>query len=44
MLLHGADSIENSFPTIVSSIRVYGTVAWQRVDQIRYNINRLELE
>jgi hypothetical protein len=27
-----------SFPSIVACIRVYKAVAWQRVDQIRYNI------
>jgi hypothetical protein len=37
-LLVGADRIENSFLSTVASIRVYGAVAWQRVDQIRYNI------
>jgi hypothetical protein len=35
-ILFGADRIENSFHSIVASIRVYGAVAWQRVDQIRY--------
>jgi hypothetical protein len=29
---------KHSFPSIVASIRVYEAVAWQRVDQIRYNI------
>jgi hypothetical protein len=37
VLLLGADRLENSFPSVVSSIRIYGAVAWQRVDQIRYN-------
>jgi hypothetical protein len=30
---------KQSFASIVASIRVYSAVAWQRVDQIRYNIN-----
>jgi hypothetical protein len=38
MLFLGVDRIENSFPSIVASIRVYGAVAWQRVNQRRYNI------
>jgi hypothetical protein len=38
VLLLGADCIENSFPSIVASVRVYRAVAWQRVHQIRYNI------
>jgi hypothetical protein len=38
MLFLGADHIENSFLSIVASIRVYRDVAWQNVDQIRYNI------
>jgi hypothetical protein len=38
MLLLCADRIENSFPSIVACIRVYRTVAWQLVDQMRYNI------
>jgi hypothetical protein len=29
---------KHSFLSIVFSIRVYGAVVWQRVDQIRYNI------
>jgi hypothetical protein len=29
---------KHSFPSIVASIRVYRAVAWQRIDQIRYNI------
>jgi hypothetical protein len=28
---------KHSFPSIVASIRVYGAVAWKRVDQVRYN-------
>jgi hypothetical protein len=39
VLLLDADRTENSFPSIVASIRVYRAVAWQRVDQIRYNIS-----
>jgi hypothetical protein len=38
VLLLGADIIENSFSSIVASVRVYRAVAWQRVDKIRYNI------
>jgi hypothetical protein len=34
----GTDRIENRFLFIVTSIRVYRAVAWQRVDQIRYNM------
>jgi hypothetical protein len=33
---------EHSSPSIVSCIYVYRDVAWQGVDQIRYNINLLE--
>jgi hypothetical protein len=40
----GADSIENSFPSIVASIRVYEAVAWQRFDQIRYIISSLNFK
>jgi hypothetical protein len=36
MLLLGADCIENSFPSIVATVRVYRAVAWQCVDQICY--------
>jgi hypothetical protein len=38
VLLLSADRIENSFLSIVACSRVYRAVAWQRVDQIRYNI------
>jgi hypothetical protein len=31
---------KHSFPSTVASIRVYKAVAWQRVDQIRYNVVR----
>jgi hypothetical protein len=34
VLLLGAERMENNFPSIVASIRVYRAAAWQRVDQI----------
>jgi hypothetical protein len=38
LLFLGTDHIEISFPSIVASIRVYRAIAWQRVDQIHYNV------
>jgi hypothetical protein len=34
----GVDSIEKGLPSTIPSLCVYGVVALQRVDQIRYNI------
>jgi hypothetical protein len=31
---------KHNFPPIITSIRVYGAVAWKRVDKIRYNIDK----
>jgi hypothetical protein len=36
--LLGGDDIENTASSIVALDHVYRAVAWQRVDQIRYNI------
>jgi hypothetical protein len=38
VLLLGADRTENSFSSIVASVRIYRAVAWQQDDQFRYNI------
>jgi hypothetical protein len=37
----GADDLENSFIYCCVLDRVYRVVAWQRFDQIRYNIKNL---
>jgi hypothetical protein len=33
-----------SFPSTVASIRIYIAVAWQRLDEIRYNIFKCRLK